>query len=105
MMRASEEEWLAEHYVPQWSRRGPKEQYDLQMHWRDFRGLGAPPRYFVDAYVYIIELVLCHQLYQYLLDLHDSKCTKKLLKRATKCILNHKNPISIDEDGDAKSIY
>ena len=29
---------------------------------------------------------------------------RKLMKRAIKCILNHKNPIRIDNDGDAKSI-
>ena len=42
--------------------------------------------------------------YQYLSDFYDSKCIKKLIKRAIKYILNHKNPIGIGKDGEVKSI-
>ena len=52
----------------------------------------------------LYRICLFRQFYQYLSDFYDSKCIRKLMKRAIKCILNHKNPIRIDNDGDAKSI-
>lgn len=49
----------------------------------------------------MLNILSFYQLYQYLSEFNDSKCIRKPMKMASKCILNHENPITIDKDGGA----